>query len=318
MQLSPQNLSALYTLYSQIFQQTFLKWDVLWPKLAQLVTSKSTSETHVWMDRIPQVRKWVGDRELNNASLRDYVLTNYPYELTIALDQFVIEDNKLNAFEPTVQMIAMQMKKWPDGLLFNANTGVLPQGNSSTTAITYDGVAFYSTAHPINLDYPSLGTQSNYYASGKAFTAANFGLVRENMRGLLGADQLPLGVNPKQVVVPPALEPTGIQILAQEWIAPATATYAGAANTLQPNPFYGSADLLVVPDLAGQDTTWYVNDNTMPVKPFLFQLRQAATFVMKTRPDDPAIFSRHEVQYGAYARGTAGYGPWFLSYRASA
>lgn len=317
MQLSPANLSALYTLYSQIFQQSFLKWDVMWPKFAQMITSKSESETHVWMDRIPQVRRWTGDRILQNASLRDYVLSNKAYELTVAVDEFKIKDNKLNAYEPIVQSIAEQMKKWPDGLMFNSSTGVLPQGNSATTALTYDGVAFYSTAHPINIDLGT-GTQSNYAASGKALNSANYGLARQGMLGLVGADSLPLGVVPKQIIVPPALEPTSIQILKDQWIAPAVAVYAGAANTLQPNPFYGQADIVMVPDLAGQDTTWYLNDNTKSVKPFLFQLREPATFVMKTRPDDPAIFSRHEVQYGAMARGAAGYGPWFLSYRASA
>ena len=268
------------------------------------------------MDRIPQVRRWVGDRVIQNASLRSYLLTNAPYELTEGLDEFRIKDNKINAFEPVVQQLAMQMKKWPDKLLFDATVGVMPNGNSATTALTYDNVAFYSTAHPINVDVPSVGTQSNYAASGKAFNSANFGFARQAMRTFLGADGLPLGVNPKQVVVPSALEPTGIQVLKDEWIAPAVAVYENAANTLQQNPFYGAADLVVVPDLdAASATQWYLNDNTMPVKPFVFQLREPAKFVMKTRPDDPAIFSRHEVQYGAMARGAAGYGPWFLSYR---
>ena len=262
------------------------------------------------MDRIPQLRQWLGDRILQNAVLRDYILTNLPYELTIALDQFRIEDNKISSFEPTVRMIAEQAKKWPDTLLFTATTGALAAG---TTALTYDGVAYFSTSHPVNIDNSALGTQSNYAASGRALTPVNYGYARQTMRGLKGADNLPLKVNPKLLVVPPALETNAKQILQEEFIAPSATTYAGASGVVQSNPFYGTADLLVVDDLAGQDTTWYLLDNTKFIKPFIFQLREPAKFVMKTRPDDPAIFSRHEVQYGVMTRGAVGYGPWFLA-----
>ena len=67
MDITPSNLSALYTKYSQLFQAAFLQQEILWNKVAQLVPSTSESETHVWMDRIPQLRKWVGDRIIRNA-----------------------------------------------------------------------------------------------------------------------------------------------------------------------------------------------------------------------------------------------------------
>lgn len=319
MDVTPSNLSALRTQYSQIFQETFLKQEILWPKLAQLVTSKTESETHVWMDRIPQLRRWLGDRVLQGAALLDYVLTNLPFELTLELDKHRIEDNKIAAFEPVVRGIAAQAKKWPDTLLFNPSTAPIPGALANgQNVITYDGVGFFSTAHPINAYDAGAGTQRNYYASGLALTPVNFGIARQTMRSLKGADGLPLGVRPKLLVVPSALETTGIQILQNQWIAPAAATYGGAAGVLQPNPFYGTADLLVVDDLSGQDTTWYLLDPSGPVKPFIFQLRQPAQFVMKTKPDDPAVFSRHAVQYGVDVRGAVGYGPWFLAFKASA
>lgn len=310
MDITPGNLSALRTQYSQIFQEAFLAQDIIWPKLAQLITSKGESETHVWMDRIPQLRKWVGDRYLQNAVLRDYILANDPYELTEELDEYRIKDNKIAAFEPVVRMMAEQAKKWPDTLLFTATTGVLAAGSST---ITYDGVNFFSASHPVNIDNASLGTQANYAASGRALTPTNFSFARQTMRAYKGADNLPLKVNPTLLVVPPALETAGEQILHEAFIAPAAAFGAGAANVVQSNPLKGTADLLVVDDLAGQDTTWYLLDTSKSIKPFLFQLREAAQFVMKTKPDDPAMFSRHAVQYGVSVRGAAGYGPWFLA-----
>src|SRR4029077_20747340 len=81
-ELTPGNLQALYTKYSQTYQEAFLKYLVHWSKLAMLVNSDTESETHVWMDRVMQVRKWVGDRVIRNPSLRDYVPKNDPFELT--------------------------------------------------------------------------------------------------------------------------------------------------------------------------------------------------------------------------------------------
>ena len=315
MQITPPSLSAIRTQYSKIFQEAFFKHEIFWPRLAQLFTSTAEFTTHVWMDRIPQLRKWVGDRIIQSASLRTYQLANVPWELTEGLDRYKIADDQLGLFEPVVRQMAEQAKKWPDTMLFNATTGALPNGQS---VLTYDNQNFYSTTHPVNMDAVGGPVQSNYSASGMALNAANYNLVRNTMRSYRGADGLPMGVRPSLLVVPPALETQAIQILKETWMAPAVAVGMNAASVPQTNPFMATAEILVIPDLAGQDTRWYLLDNTSSIKPFIFQLRDPAEFVMKNKPDDPAIFSRHEIQYGVSVRGAAGYGPWFYAYSAQA
>lgn len=318
MDITPGNLSALYTKYSQQFQNAFLKQEITYPKISTTVTSDSESETHVFMDRIPQLRKWIGDRVVRNASLRDYVLKNDAFELTMGLDRFKIEDNKLNAFDPTVRMMAEQAKKWPDTLFYDSVTGILATGQTASAVATgYDGQPFFSTGHPVNMDDPASATQSNYSAAGLPLTPANYKTVRQTMRGYKGADGLPLKVNPNLLIVDPSLEAAGIQILKEEWIAPAAAVGAGAANVLQRNPFYGTADLLVIDDLGGAAGTWYLGDTRSSIKPLIFQLRQAAKFAMLVDPKDPKNFQAHQFQYGVEVRGAAGFGPWFLMYKAN-
>lgn len=317
MELTPGNLSALYTRYSMLFQSVFLKTAINWKGLASLFESSSENETHVWMDRVPVLRKWVGDRIIRNAVLRDYVLKNDPFELTLGLDKFKVKDNKIQAFDGTVRMMAVQAKKWPDTLLFNTLTGALPTGHTSA-AVTYDGQPFFSTAHPQNPDNPNSATQQNYWASGMPLTHANFTAVRAAMEAFRGADGLPLNVSPNLLVVPPALRTQAEQILQSSWVSPTGTFAAVAAGAPSENPLKGAADILVVPDLGGQDGTWYLLDVKQEVKPFIFQLRDPANFVMRVKPDDPNVFSRHEFQYGVDARGAAGYGPYFLGAKASA
>ncbi len=319
MDITSANLAALRIRFDKIFQSAFSERTIFWQKVAQLLPSVTDVESHVWMDRLPQLRKWHGDRVVQNASLRSQEVKNEPFELTIGLDKHRVEDNRIQAFDGVVREIAEQAKKWPDALLFapiSAETpGVLANGQN---AIVYDGEPFFATAHPQNPDIPGSPTMQNYWASGMALTAANYAAVRAAMMGYKGADGYALGVVPRLLIVPPALEETGRQILHAEFIAPAAAFGQNAAAAPQTNTLKGSADLLVVPDLAGQDAVWYLADVSHAIKPFIFQQRQAPQFVSRTRPDDPPVFERHEFQYGVDARGAGAYGPWFYCAKASA
>lgn len=317
MDITPASLSALYVKYSQLFQQSVLNYGLFWPKFAQLFESTTTTETHVWMDRIPQMRIWYGDRVVNNVSLRTYSLTNLPFEDTLGLDQFNVQDNKINAFQPAVQNLAMQATKWGDNVFFNSTYGAIQQG---TSFVTYDGVSFFSNAHPVNVDNTAqYGTQSNYSTSF-ALTSANFNTARYTMKDYLGADGLPLNVNPSLLMTAPVNEAAGIQILQTQYTAPANALGQNSAGVVQQNALYGAADLLVVPDMAALDNIistgnpWLLMDVSGPLKPFLFQLRQAPQFFFELSPQSPSIISRHQIQCGVSTRGIGGYGPYFYAY----
>ncbi len=325
MDITNASLTALYVKYSQIFQQAFLRYGIYWPKFAQLFNSTTTTETHVWADRIPMLRQWIGDRIIQNVSLRTYSLTNLPFELTVGLDEFNVRDNKINAFSPTVQMLAQQSKKWGDTLFYGiqsgtANAGAIVAGASTTT---YDGVAFWSGAHPVNTDAGAagpLGSQSNLATATPLTTAAYFE-ARQTMRDFLGADGLPLNVNPSLLMVPTASEAAAIQILQTQWTAPAAAVGQNAAAVVQQNAMYGTADLLVTPDMGvitevggNTGTPWILMDPSGPVKPFLFQLLEAPQFFFEVKPDSPSIISRHQIQVGVRTRGIGVYGPYFYAY----
>lgn len=314
-QVTTAQLAALNTRFSNRFQQSFLKTKTYWKNVCSVVPSSGESETHFWLDRIPQMRQWVGDRKKNGAALLSYVLANLPYELTEALDKFKVEDNAYRAFDKVVQMMGSQVAKFPDVLVFGSN-GVLASGQSFNT---YDGVGFFSTSHPQNVNNTAQGTaMSNYHASGYALTASNYGLARAAMRGYLGADGLPLGVMPNLLVTGPDLEATALNILKEEWIAPAAGVGGNANSVLQKNPFYGTAEPLVVDDLQWQTGGWWLLDTSGDLEPFIWQLREAAHFEYLVQPDSTPVFERHEYVYGASMRGAAGYGPWFKAFKASA
>jgi phage major head subunit gpT-like protein len=170
---------------------------------------------------------------------------------------------------------------------------------------------------PQNIDAPAT-TYSNLNASGLALTAANYNTQRAAMMSYNGADGKPLGIIPNLLIVPPQLEQAGKQILNTDWIAPGAAFGAIAANAPSQNTLRGSADLLMVPQLANEPTVWYLAMVTSSIKPLVFQKRKAPVFQMFTNPTDPEVWKNRKYVFGTDARGAVGYTAPFLISRNAA
>lgn len=309
------NLDFIFIQGDLRFQGGLTKGPPLFYEQICSIVPSSTRENHYgWIDRLPGLREWLGERVVNNVAAREYTLKNRIFEDTLGLDRIDIEDDQLGVFNMSLDMLAFATRVFPDQKLV---TPLLQNGQLSTS-VAYDNQPFFSTAHPTNVDNPGGTTYTNYDASGMALTAANFQTVRARMMGIVGADGAPLGVYPNVMMVPPALEATARQILNAEFIAPAAAFGQNAAGGFQSNVLKGSADLIVNPWLAGQDTTWYLMDTRFPIKPFIYQTREAPSFVYKTSPTDEAVFRLNKFLYGVSTRANAGYSLPFLAYKGAA
>jgi phage major head subunit gpT-like protein len=302
MLLNPSSLQAAFLAYDTKFRSAYEKTPVQWDKIATLISSTTAEQIHAWVDRVPQLRKWVGERQINNIKARAQSLVNEKYEDTIGIDREKFEDDQYGIYSPAIEMLGEAARVWPDQLVVAA----LQAGDSS---LCYDGQFFFDTDHPIDPSNPSAGTQSNSF--NLALNAANYQTVRAAMMSYKGADGAPLGVNPNLLVVPPALEGTARTILNADFIA------APSNTATQSNVLKGTADVLVMPRLAGQDTTWYLMDTSRVIKPLIFQQRQAPEFAFLNRPDDHAVVSTDTYLFGVRARGAGGYGLYWLAAKSS-
>ena len=273
-------------------------WNVTQPKLVGLATtvpSNTRTNTYGWMGRLLKMRKWDGPRVIQNLNTFAYQLENEPYELTVGVDRDDIEDDQLGVYNPLFDEMGRNAQKWPDQVLKTAL-------QAGTTNLGFDGVAFFSTAHPLN----AAGNQSNNFTT-TALNATNFSTVRAAMSAYTGEDGEPLGVNPDTLIVPPQLEDTANTIVTAEYGS------SGASNVQK-----GQAKVVVVPELSNQGTTWYLADSSNAIKGLVWQLRKAPEFVSKTELTDDNVFFQKQFVWGVDARGVAGYGPWFLMARAIA
>ncbi|MEN3260770.1 Mu-like prophage major head subunit gpT family protein [Sodalis endosymbiont of Spalangia cameroni] len=122
------------------------------------------------------------------------------------------------------------------------------------------------------------------------------------MRQMKDEEGRPLNIMPDLLVVPPALDDVARTLITAERLDD------GKANI-----YKGTAEVLVVPWLTS-DSAWFLMDTSRPLKPLIFQQRQAPLFVAMTDINSQDVFMRKRFKFGAEARGQAGFGFWQMAY----
>ena len=234
------------------------------------------------------MREWIGDREIQNLSASDYTIKNKDFELTVGVDRNAIEDDKIGLYNPSVEMLGESAAAHPDELIFSLLAGGFSEK-------CYDGQPFFSDAHKI-------GKKTVTNKSTAKLTKDSYAAARASMMGLTNSKGRALNLVPNLLVVPPALEVAARDILVADYIN-------GTKNTMQ-----GTAKPLVVPQLAGHDSAWYLLCTTRPIRPLIWQQRKKAKFVSLTAETNNNVFMRKTFIYGADYRGNAGFGFWQMAY----
>lgn len=310
---TPANLDSFFLGLANSFWQGYNTADIFWQKIAMLVPSVTSSTLQGWMDKVPAMRKWEGARNVNAPLTHRYRLDNDPYEDTLAIDKWEVEDDEHLLYGPKAAMLGQQAAKWPDYML-----SAMLALNSGDGPTAFDGKTFFATDHPC--DTSGINTTSTYANkfTSTALSNTNFNSVRAAMMGWKGADGKPMGIIPDLLVVPPSLEYTARTLMNATFIAPQT---VGGITQVGPNEnvLKGMCDVLVIPELeAISSTSWYLLCTKKPIKPFIFQQRTAPLFVYKGAPTDDDVFYKHRFVWGVEARGTVGVSLPFLAARATA
>jgi len=295
MLITPANLKAAFVAFDTRFNRSFKEQrDVVWNQLAQLVPVKTETHTYAWSDVRPSLRKWVGERYLKNLSARSFSLKNEKYEATLAIPREMYEYDQYEIFAgPQLDDMALATAKHPDEL-------IAPLMINGQSTATYDGQGFFSASHPVDPDDSSKGTQSNYYASGKALTPANFDAVRSAMRALKDSNGQRMAIRPDTLIVPPSLEGTARRICEGENIV------QNNANSNETNIYKGMAKVLVFPELEDEPTAWYLASLASEAnRPFVYQRFGDVEFSGVESHTDSSVFLKDEYLYGARTLGAA-------------
>lgn len=296
MLINKQNLQNIFINLKATFNKAFEAAPSVWEKIAMRVPSGSSQNDYSWLANFPQMRKWIGDKDVKNLEGFSYTIVNDDWETTIEVDRNHIDDDQLGIYAPQAQMAGFSAKQLPDEI-------VLELVNNGHTNLCYDGQYFFDTDHPVaGASVANKGTVALSIAT-LADAQASYGAARTAMKKFTDDEGRPLNISPNILLVGPALEDTANALMTNDRLEDG-----------KPNPYKGTAEVVVDARITS-DTAWYLLDTRKPVKPFIYQERKKPVFVEQTDMNSDNVFMRKKFRYGAEARAAGGYGFWQLAYK---
>lgn len=153
-------------------------------QIAMQQTSKSSQTRHAWLNQLPAMRKWIGDRMVNNLQSNTLNIANSKFENTIEITREEFEDDEYGLYRPLFPIMGRQSMKTKDRLLVDA----LLQG---TTALWGgDDTAVFTASRTYGSATIDNYSTSSFDSAGSYLTA-----VIKKMQSYLGHKGQPLEVN---------------------------------------------------------------------------------------------------------------------------
>lgn len=130
--------------FKSIVTEAQLAAEVNWPKIAMTVPSGTREETYGWVGNFPQLREWIGPRQVHSLSAQGFTIANRSFESTVSVKREDIADDRLGVYKPAFANMGHLAAHHPEELIFN----LLASGFEATC---YDGQPFFDTEHPVEI-----------------------------------------------------------------------------------------------------------------------------------------------------------------------
>ena len=92
MVLNRENLNALSRSFRALVLEARESYPKLYPLIADEVESTSRVNYYAWLESIPTVREWVGERQVRNLSAQTFAIENQKFEATVEVLRSDVED----------------------------------------------------------------------------------------------------------------------------------------------------------------------------------------------------------------------------------
>lgn len=285
------NLRGLDVSYSTAFNKAFEGVETNYQKIATTVPSTTAETNYKWLGQIPQMREWIGAREIQSLAAYGYTIRNRKFEMTVSVPRDDIEDDQYGVYAPMFASMGQAAAQHPNTLCFEA----LKKGFKE---LCFDGKPFFAENHPSGEAGKELaGNMTHAKLDADSYVSA-----RESMMLLKGDKGRSLNLVPDLLVVSPANEKAARLILKADQIN-------GTTNVLK-----DTAELLVETELADQPDAWFLLCTKRFLKPLIFQNRKKIKLTSKIKDEDENVFLQDEFVWGASGRSNAGYGFWQMAY----
>ena len=272
--------------------------------IAKELKSKSSQSVHGWINQIPQVREWLGDRVVNNIQSNKLTIVNRKFESTFEVDRTEIEDDEHGLYGDLARDAGVDAKDFPDEIL----TEALLRGQTDLWA---DDVAVFSDSRTYGDNTIDNLTTTSFDEDGDAFNAA-YAL----MMNYKGHNNKPLKAQPSYLIYGPDNRTKVFKVLAPQ------GQVLNAGGTIVPladgNPNKGLVIPVMSPllidgyvdskgtthDNAG--TAWFLVAKRGSISGLAYQDRIPAEFQSsRLDPNSDFVFENDAFQFGTRQRGAA-------------
>lgn len=253
---------------------------------ALVIQSNGAYEKMGWLGAMPIVREWLGDVNAKELEDYDFTIKNRDWVAAVPVNQNDLDDDQTGTIAMIPSFLVQRVLAHPEKLMIEFLTG-------GTSALAYDGVAFFSDASGARVNDNLLGGTGVTLAQLEA--DLNSALVA--MASFKDNQGETLNIKGNMIVCPKALENKFARLINSQ-----TDPTASAQGTF--NPYAGKFTVIGDARLDAADANdWYLLATGEIVQPFVFSMRKAAepTFVKN------AGVSKLWTAAADY-RGNAGYG----------
>lgn len=142
MDISTQNLQILFTGFKAAFQDAFAAAQPQYQKIAMTVPSSTSAETYAWMEALPRIHEWLGERDVQSLGTKSMQITNRKFVSTVKVRRDQIEDDQFGVFGAIFSQLGKSVGDFPDELIF-------PLLNAGFSTACFDGQNFFDPNHPV-------------------------------------------------------------------------------------------------------------------------------------------------------------------------
>ena len=146
MEVTGANLAMLHQGFNARFRRGLIgdQAEPQWKRMAMRTESVTAEENYGWINSLPGMREWLGDRQLNQLSREKYAIVNRDFEETVTVDRNDILDDRYGIYGARFEAIGEAVRAHPDELVWP----LLKDGFGDTHGLCFDGQYFFDLDHP--------------------------------------------------------------------------------------------------------------------------------------------------------------------------
>lgn len=137
-----QVIQALQASMSAAFTRGLSAATPQWDKIATKVPSSGKANYYGWLKDLPEIKEWVGDRQLKDLGKHGYSIENKTYESSISISKDEVDDDEIGQYSVIAQNYGDQVAMFPDKQCY-------PLLVAGFTTLCYDGQNYFDNDHPL-------------------------------------------------------------------------------------------------------------------------------------------------------------------------